>query len=248
MKTFRVIASIIFLFFVVFSIISCKKNKEEFAGLQQSATSSDASPKDVASSTDAIGSKEVDLKDVIQKDASLFSTRGGASDVAWDQLPAELKNAPVMSAEATAAAGCPESGNIGYWGGTGGSWFARKPSTCSYRLYAVSVTATIYVTSITLWYRRGNERPVSWTTGKPAGKRQTLNFGTGEYLKTVGGAYGQFLDRLSLTTNTGKSINIGGGGGSSFGPITAPSGYDFRGFFGYSGNWIDGIGFYVYRR
>lgn len=122
MKRFHVIASIIFLFFVVFSIVSCNKSKEEFARPQQ-----DAALK--AGSKDATDSKEGTLKDVNSTDLS-SSDDGGSPGVAWDQEPEELKNAiPITSAEAAVA--CSPWGNFGPFGGLSGSAFEIRPPGCA---------------------------------------------------------------------------------------------------------------------
>jgi hypothetical protein len=73
MKRYHVITSVFLLPFVVYFIVSCNKNKEDFTRPQQGAPVE-------AGSKDATG-----LNDLSS------SSEGSSPRVTWDQAPAELK-------------------------------------------------------------------------------------------------------------------------------------------------------------
>lgn len=64
----------------------------------------------------------------------------------------------------------------------------------------------------------------------------------GEYIVSVEGWYGQFIDSLKITTSSGNERRFGGDGGQARFEYTAPTGCEIVGFWGLCGDLIDAIG------
>lgn len=171
----------------------------------------------------------------------------------WDKLPAELRNAiPIVSGKSNANA--REAGSnysyysyyIGPWGGSGGGYFDMLPPSGS-RIYAIAMQAGSLVDRLIVWYIGSNGSIyVGGDVGGNGGAYYLQYFSGDEYISSVGGRSGAYLDRLTIITNY-KSFSYGGNGGAEFFKSALP-GYQILGFWGHSGAYIDQIGCNVYTR
>ena len=84
---------------------------------------------------------------------------------------------------------------------------------------------------------------LDWHGGE-GGHEEFFQLAPDEYIISISGQYGQFIDSLYIHTSTGRvsKLCFGGRGGHKSYNFTAPDGYEIVGFFGRSGQWIDSIG------
>lgn len=220
--------SIFLMAFVALVVSSCNKNKDEVHTSQQA--------------------QEQDSLHVP------FFDEGNSKQVAWTNLPEELRNAQVIKAADTSrtdnlktATTGYYSHSIGYWGGSGGSPFYIYPPN-GYRIYAIGLRTGTNVDRLMVWYKNDYTNLIlaSMEAGGNGGSYYVQYFSSSEYIYAVGGRSGSYVDRLTFYTNY-KTFSYGGNGGSPFYASVGNS-YQILGFWGASGTRIDRIGFYVYTR
>ncbi|MEA2439602.1 MAG: hypothetical protein QOH76_1026 [Thermoleophilaceae bacterium] len=133
-----------------------------------------------------------------------------------------------------------------HWGRGGGApWWDVNMQTVieSARLHEVRMWGAGYVDRIESLY--GNLPPVSHGGG--GGERvEPLVLQPGEFIQTISGRAGRYVDHLTLTTSKGQQRGVGGGGGDPFSwSVPAPAGDKYSvviGFGGRADKFVDAIG------
>lgn len=182
-----------------------------------------------------------------------FFNESNSRKIAWENLPAELRNAAVIKSAGDqrsnlkAATTGYYSHSIGPWGGSGGSPFSIYPPN-GYRLYAIGINSGAHVDKLMIWYKNDYTNTIlgAMQAGGNGGSFYMQYFTSTEYIYAVGGRSGSYVDRVTFYTNY-KSFSYGGNGGSPF-TASVGSAYQVLGFYGRSGAYIDRIGFYVYTK
>jgi hypothetical protein len=127
------------------------------------------------------------------------------------------------------------------WGGKGGDAFAdatRQMILDQETLSTVALRSGAQVDRVESTY---GGRTIAH--GREGGKPVTpLVLQPGEFITTIAGRTGKFVDKLVLGTSEGQSRECGGDGGVPFGPWEVPKGSVVVGFSGRSGRLIDRIG------
>lgn len=193
------------------------------------------------------------VEDVTPADNSKQSTEtphydeSNSSKVAWEDLPAELKNAkPIDTSSNARLEYAYYSYQLGPWGGGGGGGYSIYPPNGS-RIYAIAVRSGSLVDAITIWYVTPQGTIYyGGSAGGGGGGYYVQYFSADEYIYAINGRSGKYVDRLSFFTNR-KSFTYGGNGGSPF-YASVGAGYQILGFFGGAGGYVDRIGFWVYTR
>lgn len=172
--------------------------------------------------------------------------------LSWDQLPAELKDAPAAKTEeqinstsqvsqANVACYSSTTASFGGWGGTA-FWYAPP---CGYSIYAIALRTGAYVDRLIVWYRTSSGFIIKGVDrGGSGGVYRLYYFAAGERIEFVYGRSGALVDYLAFYTNR-KVFSGGGWGGAPF-YVIAPYGRQILGFYGRSGVYLNRIGFYLY--
>ncbi len=180
----------------------------------------------------------------------------------WEDLPEELKNAIPLETSHTLIDAIPLENPEGLSTsrdraaqyvyatqpcyGPGGSPFYIWPTEYDSKIYAIAIRSGNLVDAIAVWYKDSFGQVYFGGAGGYGGDVYVQYFEPNEYIHTISGKCGLFLDRLEIHTNE-KSFGYGGHGGSYFN-YHVPEIYQFLGFYGAAGQHIDRIGFYVYTR
>ncbi|AJQ92836.1 jacalin-like lectin [Gynuella sunshinyii] len=133
-----------------------------------------------------------------------------------------------------------EAGNSG---GGGGVAFFDNPPNDFLQLDRVTLCGGRLVDSVEVVYIDGSGNVYSYGKhGGNGGSCKTLNFMSGEYISKVSGKSGSEVDSLTITTNMGRTLSVGGSGGDSGFLYTGNGQFQIVGFKGRSGSRIDAIG------
>ncbi len=128
-------------------------------------------------------------------------------------------------------------------GGGGGAAFLDNPPTDFLQLDRVILCGGRLVDSIETVYVDGSGNIYSYGKhGGNGGSCKTLNFMSGEYISKVSGKSGSEVDSLTIRTNMGRTLSVGGTGGYSSFLYTGNDQFQIVGFKGRSGSRIDAIG------
>lgn len=167
--------------------------------------------------------------------------------VSWSQLPEDLRNAEIRTAETTMGAASKINASyltqVGPWGGSGGSSYAIYPTSSTDKIYAIGVRSGSFVDGLSVWYIRTNGTIYSYVVGGTGGTFFLQSFSPTERITAIAGRSGGYLDRLTIYTTT-KSFSYGGNGGSAFYAGTGNA--QILGFYGGAGTYVDRIGAYIY--
>ena len=188
--------------------------------------------------------------------------------ISWDDLPDNLKNAiPIEkrseSAESnrrgtTPAPIRPPRSRVRYaysrgvWGGNGGSRFYLEPrlNGANSRIYAIGIQSGDLIDGIMTWYEDSNGTVYfAGEAGSRGGSFYLQTFNRGEYIRGIRGRSGQFLDQLTIETNS-RSFSYGGRGGNPF-EYRLPwndQRHQIFAFWGRAGSFIDHLGIDIYTR
>ena len=127
-------------------------------------------------------------------------------------------------------------------GGLGGNKF-DDGQTGGRRITEVRVYSGEFVDSIQIIYtNQVNQVIVGSKHGGPGGNLSVLKLSPNEYITTVGGKYGWYVDSLFMKTNKGQVKKWGGAGGNVDFFYSVPPGTHIHGFFGRAGKYVDSIG------
>jgi len=138
-------------------------------------------------------------------------------------------------------------------GGYGGNPF-HDASSGAIRITAVKVNSGAYIDSIQIIYLKSahSPRPGMPTMvlpvaqpkhGGEGGNLSTMELDADEYITSVGGKYGKYIDSFYIKTNKGKIKKWGGPGGTVNFSYNVPDDHtQIIGFLGQSGKYVDAIG------
>ncbi|GAB2546978.1 jacalin-like lectin [Spirosoma aerophilum] len=140
-------------------------------------------------------------------------------------------------------------------GGRGGSEFREYPPKNYKRLAKISIYYTQYVQQIQFAWET-SDGSIVWgsTHGEPHGQNVIIDLAQDEYISSVTGRAGIYIDKIAFKTNRRYLGPYGGSGGeNSFGvaQLINPRGLGYKGdgkvvgLFGAAGGGIDRIGFIV---
>ena len=225
---------------------------------------------------DEISEPETLTQEEVLDTSHLDFHEGNTESVAWQELPAELREAERIEMselpmemdrnlisdpselESLSQNTYPNRSSsclsyyAGYspsWGGNGGGSFSLYPTRTGSEIYAIAIRAGSYVDRIMVWYRDSNgDLYYGGGVGGDGGSYYIQFFSSDEYIHTVRGRSGAYLDRIEIYTNR-KSFGYGGYGGGpfSYSMINNYGRYRVLGFYGRSGSFIDRIGLYIYK-
>lgn len=130
------------------------------------------------------------------------------------------------------------------YGGTGGGSFSLSPPGGLINIKKISrvfIRHGKYVDAVQVeWELMDGKKVWSKRGGGTGGKGTMINLASDEYIITVKGKAGRFVNSLQFVTNKGKTYGrYGSTGGAAFN-ITIQSG--IKGFFGKSGWYLDKVG------
>jgi len=174
----------------------------------------------------------------------LLSEKGSTTDVAC-QVAASSSDEASITANASGAMTLKSSSILlsAQVGGTGGGAFADEVTNVE-RIQSVTIYKSgSYVNRISITYQLVNGSTVTTSHGGSGGTGSTLTLADDEYITTVEGRAGSYLDYLSIGTSHGQSISVGGSGGTAF-SISPQVNRPIIGIFGRSGSLIDALGVY----
>ena len=133
----------------------------------------------------------------------------------------------------------------GYAGGGGGSAFADGNIGTGTVVTSVLVRNGSYIDALQLVLQTsGGQTITSPQHGKDGGHLDVFPLSANEYLTSIEGRFGDYVDSMTLVTNTGRRSPAFGGGGGSKGSYVfqVPDGFEIIGFAGRAGDYIDQIG------
>jgi len=127
-------------------------------------------------------------------------------------------------------------------GGKGGDPFVDM-ITEEGRMTSITIRSGAFIDSIKINYQYRNGNKVFGSPhGGGGGGSKTFIFRNGEYITTLGGRSGKYVDSIYIITNQGRSMRWGGeGGGNSF-KISFAIASPLVGIWGRSGRFLDAIG------
>jgi len=121
--------------------------------------------------------------------------------------------------------------------------FSYIPTNSNYPIRQIKLYGSTYVNGIQISYELRGPTPLELgNQNNPY--ESVLNLETGEFITEVSGRVGNLIDRLEIRTNLGKSISVGGNGGSPFN-FSIPYGSQVVGFYGGVGGHLHNIGIYT---
>jgi len=127
-------------------------------------------------------------------------------------------------------------------GGLGGNNF-HDGQTGGRRIKEVRIYSGAYIDSIQVIYTDQMNQTIAGSKhGGPGGNLSVLILAPDEYITTVGGKYGSFVDSLFMKTSKGKVKKWGGAGGTVDFYFSVPPGTSIHGFFGRAGKYVDSVG------
>jgi hypothetical protein len=128
-------------------------------------------------------------------------------------------------------------------GSGGGRPFADTDIPSGARILEVRVSAGQYVDSVQVIHILADGRTLAGPVrGGAGGKMSTFRLDSDEYIVSISGRHGNYVDSLQLHTNKRSSPLYGGAGGRSVYRIEIPSGNRAVGLTGRAGNYIDALG------
>jgi hypothetical protein len=134
-------------------------------------------------------------------------------------------------------------------GGFGGFAFNEDATNPNERVRAVIVRACRYVDSVQFIYedRSGfsHDKP---SHGGQGGYVQRMDFDSDEFIVSLSGRYGVYLDSMAIVTNKGRQMTFGGPGGEADFKFEAPKGHEIIGLHGRACVYVDAIGVYTRKR
>ena len=127
-------------------------------------------------------------------------------------------------------------------GGGGGNPF-QDDLTEVCRLTGLNIRSGEYIDALQcIWSTPSGGTVTGTQNGGDGGTLSSFSLGAKEYIVTISGRTGRYVDQLTFTTNLGNVFGpFGGDGGDSF---TLPD-LNVGGFFGQSGDLLDAIGVFT---
>ena len=169
--------------------------------------------------------------------------------VTWDDIPDELKNARVYQPEESENIDKTYSYLDGFYGGYhGGDVFYCIPNAKD-KIHTIIIQADHVIESMKVYYKDPNGKIYLGFDKGGIGTQSPYyihEFKNSEFIKSISGRSGDYLNQISIRTNK-KVFTYGGYGGNPF-DVQVQKGFQILGFYGRAGDIIDQIGFYVYRR
>ena len=127
-------------------------------------------------------------------------------------------------------------------GGLGGNSF-NDGATGGWKVKEVKIYSGAFIDSIQVIYTdQVNQIIAGKKRGGSGGNLSVLKLAPDEYITTVGGKYGRFVDSLFIKTNKGQVKQWGGSGGTIDFVYRVPPGTSIYGFFGRAGKYVDSLG------
>jgi len=120
--------------------------------------------------------------------------------------------------------------------------FSYIPNNTPWPIRQVKLFGSTYVNGIQVSYEMRGNTPVEMGNNDNPYER-VLNLESGEFIVEVSGRSGNIIDRLDIRTNFGKTLSVGGNGGTPF-RLAIPNGSQVVGFFGGCGGHLHNIGVY----
>lgn len=134
-------------------------------------------------------------------------------------------------------------------GGQGGVAFYDDPPSTFLQLDYIKLCGHKLVDSIEVAYKDTNNYPQHYGRhGGNGGYCKVLSFWSGEYITSVSGNHGRYVDSLKITTNQGKSIEVGTYSVAGKFEYTGNDQFTIAGFKGRSQTLIDAIGVVYFQK
>ena len=171
------------------------------------------------------------------------SGQTSAPDRIMSAAPSAAGQMAVAVAPTALVAGTASWAN-GYSGGCGGAEFLDSIPAGTNEVIGVIVRSGSYVDSLQMAVRltNGNVKLLNKHGGN-GGAQSIFFLNSGEYITSMWGRYGSYVDSIQFGTSAGRSSpKYGGNGGCANFYYRAPAGYEIAGFYGRSGAYIDAIG------
>ena len=124
-------------------------------------------------------------------------------------------------------------------GGGGGAWFGDPVPADGVRVSQILVWHGDYIDGIQLQYSDGTTTPIHGGSG---GSLATFSLGPEDFISTVSGRYGDYVDSLTISTNVEMFPQLGGNGGNRNYIYGAFVNLEIIGFIGASGSYVDALG------
>jgi hypothetical protein len=167
--------------------------------------------------------------------------------VAWDELPENLRKAPVMNhSENASKLNAFYKYTLGPWGGTGGTTIMMYPYAGTDRIYAIGFRSGNLVDAVTIWYARQDGTVYAEQAGGSGGSFYVQYFNADEYIFAIYGQSGTLIDHLGFYTNY-KMFDYGGPGGTFFLARSA-SNDQIQGLMVNAGLYIDRVNAFCFSR
>jgi hypothetical protein len=128
------------------------------------------------------------------------------------------------------------------YGGAGGQPFVDEIKAVK-DITRIVIRAKGYVDGFQVHYRdtAGQEKSHNWHGGK-GGTEHVVQFKEGEYITSVSGRSGRYIDQLTFKTNLGTYGPFGGTGGTPFELHPVDGSDRILGFHGRAEGWLDAVG------
>jgi hypothetical protein len=138
----------------------------------------------------------------------------------------------------------PQALKIGAIGGPGGSSFDDS-FIGDLPLMAIGIHAGSYIDALVLTYGNANENETVIHGGGGGQANNTFTLNSGEFITSIVGRAGDYIDQLQFITNQARSYGpFGGTGGNNF-IIELPPNWRLVKFWGMSGSYLDALGIYL---
>jgi len=137
---------------------------------------------------------------------------------------------------------------VGPIGGPGGAFFddaiLGRAGIIEFPIKTIVVHCGSYIDAIVVTYFNDFQ---AWHGGYGGNVQNPLNLGPGEFITTIWGTSGDYLNQISFTTNLNNSTGLlGGNPGPNFFDISFPDDdYYICGFWGRNGSYVDALGAYL---
>jgi hypothetical protein len=150
---------------------------------------------------------------------------------------------PIRRGIYSAFGGAPQIGQTPIAGGSGGTAFVDGDIPAGASIVEVRVHAGDFVDSVQMIYSFPDGRPIEAARhGGEGGRAASFRLEQGEYIVSLSGRCGTYVDSLRIHTNMRTSQLFGGSGGDRDFRIDVPDDNQATGFMGRSGMYLDAIG------
>jgi hypothetical protein len=129
------------------------------------------------------------------------------------------------------------------YGGGGGSSFSETMLQSAGRIAEIHVFSGDWVDAIQIIYALPDGKTVSGRRfGGNNGKEGIFRLDADEYITSISGRYGDYIDSVVFQTNRRSSARFGGSGGRQDYRVNVPAGFQAAGITGRSARYLDAIG------